>query len=191
LIQRKGLPEFMAYLALACRGLIGLVFAVSVITKLRSGPAFREFTSWLASLPLPLVRRRATAAAMAAAEAAIVVLTGLPGTARAGLILAAVTLAVFATGTGLAVARGADQPCQCFGTSATPLGRRHVVRDIVLGVVAVAGAVAAGAGGARPAGVVVSLVAGLAVALFVVFLDDLAALFAGPGGERENQGVLP
>ncbi len=171
----------MAYLALACRGVIGLVFALSVVSKLRSGPAFREFTSWLAALPLPLVRRRASAVTMVAAETAIVVLTGLPWTAQAGLILAAVTLAVFTTGTWLAVARGADQPCQCFGASVTPLGRRHVVRDVVLCMVAVVGVAAAGAAGARPAGIVVSLVAGLTIALFVVFLDDLAALFAGPG----------
>jgi Methylamine utilisation protein MauE len=179
----EGLPEFMAYLALACRGVIGLVFAVSAVSKLRSGPAFREFTSWLAGLPLPGLRRRPglVAAVLAAAETAIVALVALPWTARAGLVLAAAVLAAFTAGTWLAVARGAGRPCQCFGASATPMSRLHVARDLVLCLVAAGGAAAAGAGGTRPAGVALSLMAGLAVALFVVFLDDLAALFSGSG----------
>jgi hypothetical protein len=173
----------MGYLALTCRGVIGLVFAVSAVSKLRSRPAFREFTEWLASLPLPLIQRRPRllATAMAVAEVVIVVLDGLPWTARAALVTAAATLAAFTAGTWLAVGRGADQPCQCFGASAAPLGRRHVVRDAVLCVVAVAGALTAGSGAAHAAGIVVSLFAGLIVALLVVFLDDLAALFSGSG----------
>lgn len=179
----------MAYLALACRCLTGLVFAVSAFSKLRSRPAFREFTAWLAGLPVPLARSRpaAVAAVMAAAEVAIVVLAALPWTARAGLVLAAMVLATFTAGTWLAVARGAGAPCQCFGTSATPLGPRHVIRNALLCGAAVAGAVAAGGGGTRPtgaAGVVLSLMAGLTIAMFVVFLDDLAALFSdGTGAE--------
>jgi uncharacterized membrane protein YphA (DoxX/SURF4 family) len=173
----------MAYLALACRCLIGLVFAVSAFSKLRNRSAFREFTSWLAGLPVPLARSRPgpVATAMAVAEVAIVVLSGLPWTAGAAQVLAALVLAVLTTGTWLAVARGAGTPCQCFGVSATPLGLRHVVRNALLCAAAVAGAAAAGAGGGRPAGLVVSLAIGLTIALFVVFLDDLAALFSGSG----------
>ncbi len=171
----------MLYIALACRCAVGVVFLASLSGKLRSGAAFRAFASWLAALPVPLVRRqpRVVAAVTAAAEAMIVILIALPWTVRPGLVLAAVVLAVFTASTWLAVARGTGAPCRCFGVSASPLGRRHVVRDALLGVVALAGAAAAGPGGARPAGAVVSLGAGLVVAMFVVFLDDLAALFAG------------
>ena len=178
----------MVYLALACRCAVGGVFGVSVAGKIRGRPAFRAFASWLAALPVPLVRgqARAAAAVIAAAEATIVILVALPWTVRAGLVLAAVLLGVFAAGTWLAVARGTDASCQCFGVSASPLGRRHVVRDALLGAVAVAGVVAAGSGGARPGGVAVSLGAGLVVAGFVVFLDDLAALFT-PSGEAAAQ----
>jgi hypothetical protein len=172
----------VVYLGLACRCVVGVVFLVSASGKLRSRPAFRAFASWLAALPVPLVRRqpRAAAGVMAAAEALIVILVALPWTVRPGLALAAAVLAVFTAGTWLAVARGADAPCQCFGVSASPLGWRHVVRDAVLGAIAVAGA-AAGSGGARPAAAAVGLGAGLVAAGFVVFLDDLAVLFTRTG----------
>jgi hypothetical protein len=181
----------MVYLALACRCAVGVVFLVSVAGKLRSRPGFRAFVSWLAALPVPLVRGRprAVAGVMAAAEALIVVLVALPWTARAGLVLAAAVLAVFAAGTWLAMARGSHAPCQCFGVSASPLGRRHVVRDALLAVMAVVGAAAASSGGARPGGVGVALGAGLVVAVFVVFLDDLAVLFARTGEDAHGAGL--
>lgn len=172
----------MVYVALACRGLTGVVFGVSAFSKLRSRAAFRDFRWWLAALPVPVARRwpGPVAVVMAAAEVVIVVLLALPQAARAGLVLAAATLAVFTAGTWLAVARGADKPCQCFGASASPLARRHVVRDALLCAAAAAGALAAGGQGGHAAGVVLSLAAGLVLALFVVFLDDLVALFAAP-----------
>ena len=173
----------MVYLALACRCAVGVVFLASAAGKLRSRRAFRALVSWLAALPVPLVRRqaRAAAAVTAAAEALIVILVALPWTVRPGLALAAVVLAVFAAGTWLAVARGTHAPCQCFGVSASPLGWRHVVRDALLVVIAVVGVAATGSGGARPGGVAVALGAGLVLAVFVVFLDDLAVLFTRAG----------
>ncbi len=167
------------------------MFLVSVSGKLRSLRAFRAFVSWLAALPLPLVRRwsHAAAAVMAAAEALIVVLIALPGTARPGLALAAVVLAVFTAGTWLATARGTDAPCQCFGVSASPLRWRHVARDAVLGACAVAGAAAAGSTAASPVAAALSAGAGLVAALCAVFLDDLAALF-GRAGETTPAQVL-
>jgi uncharacterized membrane protein YphA (DoxX/SURF4 family) len=178
------------YLALACRSAVGVVFLVSGSGKLRSRPAFRAFVSWLAALPVPLVRSqpRAAAAVIGAAEALIVVLVALPWTVRPGLALAAVVLAVFTAGTWLVVVRGADAPCQCFGVSASPLGWRHVVRDALLGAVAVAGAAAAGSGGARPAAAALSLGAGLMAAAFVALLDDLAALFGRTDETHPEQG---
>jgi hypothetical protein len=185
----------LIYVGLGCRCAVAVVFVVSLYGKLRGRVAFQAFVTWLARLPVPLVRRqpRATAGVMATAEALIVVLVALPWTARAGLALAAVVLGVFAAGTWLAVARGTHAPCQCFGVSAAPLGPRHVVRDASLAVMALAGAAAADSGGVHPGGVAVSLGAGLVVAGFVVFLDDLAALFARSGaaasGTRLSSGA--
>ena len=114
---------------------------------------------------------------MAGTEVVIVVVLLLPWTAQAGLALAAVTLAVFAGGTVSVVRRGVRTPCQCFGASARPLSLRHAWRDLLLGAAAVAGAASGGAA-ARPAAVVLSLAAGLIAAAFVLFLDDITALFA-------------
>lgn len=166
----------MAYAALTCRALVGLVFAVSAFGKIRSVTAYREFASWLAGLPVPLAGNRALPPALAGAETAIVVLVGAPATAVAGLALAALTLAVLTAGTAIAVRRGARAGCRCFGPSRAPLAGRHVLRNALLLVVAVAGAAWAGPVAARLAEIAVSLMAAMAVATVVVFLDDLAAL---------------
>ena len=166
----------MAYAALACRGLVGLVFAVSAFTKIRNATAYREFASWLAGLPVPLAGRPALAPILAGTEAAIVVLVAVPVTAVAGLLLAAFTLAFLTAGTAVAVSRGTEASCQCFGPSQAPLATRHVLRNGFLFVVAVTGALGAGTVAGRPAGIALSLAAAVAAATFVVFLDDLAAL---------------
>jgi methylamine utilization protein MauE len=167
----------MTYFALTCRCLIGVLFAASAFSKMRSAAAFRDFSAWLGGLPLPAVRGRAVPAVMAGTEAVIVVALLLPWTARAGLGLAAASLAVFAGGTVAVVRRGVRAPCRCFGTSARPLGLRHAGRDLLL--CAAAGAAAASGGAAaRPAAIALSLAAGLIAAAFVLFLDDITALFA-------------
>jgi hypothetical protein len=166
----------MAYAALTCRALVGLVFAVSAFTKIRNVTAYRKFASWLASLPVPLASHRALPPVLAGAETAIVVLVAFPAAAVAGLVLAALTLAVLTAGTAVAVSRGARVNCQCFGPSRTSLAARHVLRNGFLLVVAVTGALGSGPVAARPAGIALSLVAAVAGATFVVFLDDLVAL---------------
>jgi hypothetical protein len=185
----------MAYAVLTCRGLIGLVFAVSALAKIRSPRAYREFASWLAALPVPLARARALPPVFVGAEAAIVVLVAVPYSAVAGLALATGCLAVMVTGTVVITNRGSGASCWCFGPSRSPLGARHLVRDGILFLIAAAGAVASTASGtvtgaltgaatgaqgpdtASPAGIVLSLMAALAGATFFVFLDDLMAIF--------------
>jgi hypothetical protein len=169
----------MAYAALTCRGLVGLVFAVSAFTKIRNVTTYREFASWLASLPVPLASNRALPPILAGAEAAIVVLVAVPAAAVAGLVLAALTLAFLTAGTAVAVSRGARVSCQCFGPARTPLAARHVLRNGFLLAVAVTGALGTGLAAARPAVIALSLLAAMAAATFVVFLDDLVALASG------------
>jgi hypothetical protein len=185
----------MTYAVLTCRGLIGLVFAVSALAKIRSPRAYREFASWLAALPVPLARAQALPPVFVGAEAAIVVLVAVPYGAVAGLALAAGCLAVMVTATVVITNRGSGASCWCFGPSRSPLGARHLVRDGILFLIAAAGAVAStvtsaatgtvtgtvtGAQGpdtASPAGIVLSLMAALAGATFFVFLDDLMVFF--------------
>jgi hypothetical protein len=171
----------MAYLTIGARCLIGLVFVVSAVAKLRSASAFGSFTAWLAGLPLPFVHSRAAAIVMAGTEVAIVVLVAAPWTVLAGMLLAAAALAAFATGTSAALRRGTQAACQCFGRSRGALGRRHVVRDVLLCALAIAGAAGSGQGGARPAGIALTVGAAAVATLFVVFLDDVVALFDGTG----------
>jgi hypothetical protein len=170
----------VAYVVISSRCLIGFVFAVSAFAKLRRRSSFREFRDWLARLPVPVARTwpGLAAAVLALAEVAVVLLVALPWTGRAGLVFAAAVLALFTAGTLLALRARAQVTCQCFGTSRSPMGRRHVVRNLLLCAVAITGDAYAGGHGVRPAGVLIALVAGAVAALFVVFLDDLAALLA-------------
>jgi NADH:ubiquinone oxidoreductase subunit 2 (subunit N) len=175
----------MTYAVLTCRGLIGLVFAVSTIAKIRGPGAYREFSSWLAALPVPLARTRALPAVLVGGEAAIVVLVAVPDTAVAGLILAASYLAVIAAGTVTITRLDSGVACWCFGPSRSPVGARHLVRDSILLLVAVTGAVIdaqwSGRNIANPAEIVLSLLAALTGATFFVFTDDLIAIFEKAG----------
>lgn len=167
----------MSYLALACRSLIGVVFVASALSKLRSRAAFGAFVSWLAGLPvLPRRWSRAVAAVMAASEVSVVMLLALPWTATAGLAFAAVMLAAFAAGAFVVTRGEATVPCQCFGPSSAPLSGRHVARDAALCVVAASGAAGAGPIAARFPAITLSVGCGLTLALFVIYLDDIAAL---------------
>jgi hypothetical protein len=184
----------MTYAVLTGRGLIGLVFAVSAIAKIRGPRAYREFASWLAALPVPLARARALAPVFVGAEAAIVVLVAVPDVAVAGLALAAGCLAVMAAGTVVITNRGSGVSCWCFGPSRSPLGARHLVRESILLLVAVTGAVigaqASGRDITSPAGIVLSLVAALTGATFFVFIDDLIAIFdSDPAARTGKQAV--
>ncbi len=168
----------MFYLALACRSLIGMVFMVSALSKLRGRAAFGTFVSWLASLPvMPARWSRAVAVVIAVAEVLVVTLLALPWTATAGLAFAAATLAAFAAGAFVVTRHEPNVPCQCFGPSSVPLSGRHVARDVVLCAIAALGAAgAAGQMAARLPAITLSVGCGLAVSLLVIFLDDVVAL---------------
>jgi len=177
----------VTYAALACRGLIGLVFAVAAVTKVRSPGAYRDFASWLAALPVPVTGNRALPVAFIAAEVAIVTLVAVPVTATAGLLLAAGCLAVMTAGAAVIVKRGARVSCQCFGPSSSPLGARHILRDGILLAIALAGTLGTSRGSASPSGIALSLVVALIGATFVVFSDDLVALFESYPAARADE----
>jgi hypothetical protein len=178
----------MIYLAIAGRFLIGVIFAFSALGKVRSKSAYREFVTWLADLPVPLLPKRGravVAGTLVADEVLIVVLVTMSPTAPAGLSLAAVTLAVFAAGTFAMARSPAQATCQCFGRSEVPISTRHLVRDIVLCAVAATAAAAAAAATveARPVGITMSLASATVAAAFLLLLDDIAALFADPAAD--------
>ncbi|MFC7643690.1 MauE/DoxX family redox-associated membrane protein [Streptosporangium lutulentum] len=74
-----------------------------------------------------------------AAELAAVVLLAVPTTAVIGFALSAVLLTGFAAGIAGALRRGERTPCRCFGAAGTRLGPAHLVRNLVLAVIAAVG----------------------------------------------------
>lgn len=192
----------MDYLVLGCRFLIGALFLVAAGGKILR-PAARAALAVLVSGITGTTRGRPVVAAVICAEAAVVVLIALPGTARLGLAAAAALLAAFAVAIGVGLRRGVGAPCPCFGTTGAPLGAAHLVRNALLTAIALTGALAAqttaptgaAAGaltglltgsptGAEPAGVALSLGAGAVLTLVFVFFDDIAALFAASDPTR-------
>ncbi|MET9419434.1 MULTISPECIES: MauE/DoxX family redox-associated membrane protein [unclassified Streptomyces] len=177
----------MTYLLLGCRALLLVVFLVAVAGKTRSRAAFAEFTSSVVALRLLSRRTSAAAAAtVVVVELATTALLVVPATAVIGLALAVALLLAFSTGIVLALRRGdGTASCRCFGASATPLGRIHVVRNLALAVVGGAGLVTGVTASVsswppHPAGTVVTLAVALLGALLVIRLDDLAFLFTDP-----------
>lgn len=182
----------MAYLLLACSITLCVVFGISAANKLGK-TGFNDFAGSAGPLKvLPRAFRRPAARASVVAEGALTVLLLISAVATVNAALvpvaaiahagAAVLLLAFTVAIVLSLHRGDRQPCRCFGAKATPLGPAHVVRNVLLLVVAFCGLVAAVSGGpsVEAAGATVAAVAGLVVGLLVTRFDDLADLFSTP-----------
>lgn len=169
----------MSYLVFASRCLLLVVFAVSLVGKVRFA-SFRQATIAL----VPRARRFASllAGAVIAAELAIVVLLAIPQTVRAGLGAAFLLLTAFTVAIVLALRRGSTAPCRCFGSANSPLGTRHLVRNAILLLVAASGFAMGDAHGGEPFGLAMAGGVAVIAAVLVVNSDALADLFAGPLG---------
>ncbi|MET9343730.1 MULTISPECIES: MauE/DoxX family redox-associated membrane protein [unclassified Nonomuraea] len=171
----------MLYLMIACRALLAAVFTIALVGKIRGRAAFDEFAASIVALGiLPRGGSAVAAHALVAAEAVVVLLLALPPAVPLGFAAAVGALTVLTGGILAALRRGRQAPCRCFGASATPLGRVHVVRNLVLaalGGVGLTAWITAGTSAPHPAGVVLALVAAGVGALLVVRLDDLMELF--------------
>lgn len=173
----------MPYVALGCQALLVLVFAISVVGKVRGQDAFTEFVGATRRLlPASIGARPARwiAAGVAGAEAITVVSLLLPVSTIVGFLLALVLLGAFTTAVLLALRRGERAPCRCFGASTHPLGPAQVVRNAVLlaaAVLGVIGVVSSPTQAMEPAGIAIVLLAAGVVALPVLLADDIAALF--------------
>ncbi|WP_418955716.1 MauE/DoxX family redox-associated membrane protein [Streptomyces tritici] len=175
--------EPLAYAGTAGRVLLGCVFLASAGGKLRGRAAFTAFLDSVAALRLvPPALARAAGLATLAAECAVVVLLAWGPSVRAGLWLALGLLAVLTFAVARTVRRGISAPCLCFGGTARPFRRRHVVRNALL---LTAAAVALPRPDALSAGApaLLAAAAGVVAAAVVVALDDLVDLFA-PAEER-------
>jgi hypothetical protein len=170
----------MRYVDVACRLCLLTVFAVALVGKLSGRGAFAAFVRSLRGMGVLPERTVAVAArASVGGEALVVVLLAIPVrySAAAGFAVAAGLLAVFTGAIGLSLRRGNVAPCRCFGASSTPLGTRHVVRNLALVAVALAGLAAAlSTGPADPAGLLLAGVAGAVIGATITAFDDIAAL---------------
>jgi hypothetical protein len=167
----------VAYVDVFCRCVIGVVFLVSAWSK-RPG-SFKEFSDSLAAMRLLPARSVVPVAAFVVfVEAAVVLLMVL--LPAPGFALAVVLLLAFAGSIGVVLRRGVQASCRCFGGSgAAPFRPHHIVRNLVLVAVAVAGLVAVLTGPALTwQAAALGAVPGAVVALLVTRLDDLVALFA-------------
>lgn len=173
------------YLQISGWFLVGTVFLVAVGRKLSSATALSSFVGSVRELrivPRPLAGP--VAAVVVGAETAVpaalaAVWLGLDPVA--GLGLAVLLLSGFTTAIVLAMRQGSSAPCACFGASALPLGRRHVVRNLLLAAVALAGILCGRSAGAAPSldvGLATIAAAGGAIGAipFIVF-DELVDLF--------------
>ncbi|MEU1673621.1 MauE/DoxX family redox-associated membrane protein [Streptomyces roseifaciens] len=176
----------MGYLAIGIHCLIGVVFFASSLGKSAGRKAFDRFVVSVEGMRImPSRRARSVARAVVTAECAVCVSLAVPVTAAtvAGLVTAAGLLTVFTAAIAVSVRRGVRTPCRCFGASASPLGPRHIVRNLALTAAAVTGAAAVAAPGATaPGGTAVAVLGGLLLGGLVAALDDILDLFRPVGG---------
>ncbi|MFE9613067.1 MauE/DoxX family redox-associated membrane protein [Streptomyces sp. NPDC006012] len=175
----------MLYVTIGARCLLGGVFLLSVVSKVRGAAAFEAFVVSVRSMTAaPGDRARLLAGVVVAAEAvvSVLLLVPVPGPRALGPAAAAGLLCVFTAAIVSALRRGVRTPCRCFGAASAPTGWRHVVRNTALVCVSVVAAAGTPAfGRAHPAGTVTAVASGIVAALLVAALDDVAALFgAGP-----------
>jgi hypothetical protein len=184
----------VVYLLVGCQAVLLGVFGASALGKVRGRTAWLGFVGSVRDLRLVPERMAVLVAAVTVAgEIAVVPLLVVPILVPAGLVLAGGLLVMFIVSIVVTLRRRVSAVCRCFGpVSALPLGRRHVVRNgLLVGVVAVAAVSWLQAHGApQPAGLLVSVVAGLVGAVAMVFFDDIVELFTGDSvgaGPREQR----
>ncbi|MEV4220969.1 MauE/DoxX family redox-associated membrane protein [Nonomuraea sp. NPDC049725] len=155
----------MAYALLSCQVLIGAVFAVAALTKLRDPAAFAASVAALRLVPKGVASL--VAGAVAVAEASVAALMFLP---RAGFALAAALLLGFCA--VIVKSRRSRVECRCFGAASGPLGPAHLVRNGLLLAVAALGwaAVPAVHLDATAGGLAVAAFAGVAGAALLIVL---------------------
>ncbi|GII04328.1 MauE/DoxX family redox-associated membrane protein [Planobispora takensis] len=172
----------MEYVLIGCRLLIGVVFAVSAAGKIRSREAYASFRAAAGELAprVPVVPAALVPPAVVAGELAAAVLLAVPGTAGAGFAIAVALLGVFTAAIAMAVRSRRRVACNCFGTSAAPVGPAQLIRNGVLlaaGLIGTVLTVAVPLPAAEGAGAVTAALVGLAGAALVLLTEDIAGLF--------------
>ncbi|MEV8376856.1 MauE/DoxX family redox-associated membrane protein [Kribbella sp. NPDC056861] len=159
---------------LLCRSVLVVVLLTAAASKLRSRRAFSDFAASLAVL-VPR-RSRLTAAALTSGE--VLAAVGLVVAPLAGYAGTVALFAALSAGVALVLRRRLQVRCRCFGAGTAVLSKGHLVRNLLLTAIAMAGLGAQFV--AAPDGldaVAITLIAGGAVIGFCLTRwDDLSAL---------------
>jgi hypothetical protein len=188
--------------------MLWIVFTVSASSKVRSAAARRAFSASLRAAGLVAPRLAGpVAVAIGVAESGIMLGLGwavvstvapLPGGYQIGfatLSAAALVLAVLSCGVALALRRGTNAHCACFGATERPLRGLHLVRNGVLLLVAASALVflvITRGDDVESVGAVLGMTSGAIAGAVVIRLDDVVDLFipprtAGPDELRASQ----
>ncbi len=160
----------MDALLLVARLVLAAVFTVAALSKLTDRGDFAATVHEFG------IRSRAVAGAMSVliplGELAIAVLLVPTGTARIAAVAATGLLAAFSLGIALALRRGEQPDCGCFGSRPSPVGYGSLLRNAALGVAAAAVVIA---GPGEPIGAVTAsgesaAIAGCVLAILVLAL---------------------
>ena len=170
------------YLEIACRSVLLAVFVVAFAGKLPSRTSYRDFAESLRPM-----NAAGLAPVVVGAELLVVALLA-AGLGSVGYPLAGILLVAFVIGIVRSLRADVPVTCRCFGGRGGQLGRRHVVRNVLLAVVAVAGMFAPQ--GTAPTSVpTIALAAGTGLLASLVFIgwDELAYLVGvGDGSARRT-----
>ncbi|GAA2041564.1 hypothetical protein GCM10009839_50050 [Catenulispora yoronensis] len=167
----------------AARVLVGVVFLVAAVGKARDVKGFAASVRELPGVPRVLGGLGGLAApGVIVAEAAVAALLAAPMTIVWGFALAVILDTSFLVVILKVLRSGTSASCNCFGTTPREFGMRHVVRDLLLGAVALIGLAGAAGNQGRdgvsvPAWVLCALV-GAVGALVLVLFDEIADLYA-------------
>jgi hypothetical protein len=170
-------------LTVTCAVCLVVVFAAAAIGKARSVAAFSAFSGSLRDtglVPDDWVRLCALAVVVSEVSAALLLLVTpvMPWLGRVGFLLAAGLLTVLTASVLRIVASRRQVACRCFGTSASPLGTRHILRNAALVLVAITGVVVSpDAVRIQSAEEVLAACAGALAGVLAVASDDIVELF--------------
>ncbi|MFC0865488.1 MauE/DoxX family redox-associated membrane protein [Sphaerimonospora cavernae] len=164
----------MIYLVLVSRMLLTAVFVLSALGKVRNLDAFAEALAQLKEVPKRLTGK--VALLVVAAEITVALL--LVVTSQAGLISAAVLLLAFTTVIMRAISRRRRVSCNCFGKQGASIGERHLVRNALLVLIALLGAVGEmfSSGSFDLPGIAMAGTVTAALTILIYFWDELVDL---------------
>ncbi|SDQ71094.1 MauE/DoxX family redox-associated membrane protein [Thermostaphylospora chromogena] len=175
------------YLALVCQVSIGAIFLCAAVGKLMNPRSLNDLATLVRTTGL--IRGRLSAGfgaliltvelAIASAMAIPVRLVTMLGFAMAACFMLFSIFVIF-----LLNRRGTAFTCACFGSSVKPLGPIHVVRNLMIALIACVGMLFSPEAGRLPSTMIaLAVVTGLTAGGFLIALDRLSDLFSS-GGSR-------